>query len=366
MTFSEVIGQEEAQNRLLALTDEGRVPHAMLFCGPRGCGKMALAMAFASHLLGNSPLLKNWGHPDLLFTFPTIKASWMGTEHQPVSDDYAREWREMLASGPYFTLEQWLNAMGAESQQAIITGAESDALARKLSMKSSQGGYKVSIIWLPERMNLTSANKLLKLLEEPPSETVFIMVSEEPEKLLETIRSRTQRIDFKRIADTDIEQALISQRGIDQDQAHRLARIAKGSWTAALEALNVGNENRLFFDLFMLLMRHAYMKQVKDLKKWSDNIAGMGREKQKRLLTYFGHMLRESFVYNFRQPELNYLTADEENFLKNFSPFINENNIIELAETMEKALRDISQNANAKIVFYDIALRTIILIQRKH
>lgn len=366
MTFSEVIGQEEAQKRLLALTDEGRVPHAMLFCGPQGCGKMALALAFASHLLGNSRLLKNWGHPDLMFTFPTIKTASMGKEHQPVSDDFAREWREMLASGPYFTIEQWLDAMGAESQQAIITGAESDALARKLSMKSSQGGYKVSIIWLPERMNLTSANKLLKLLEEPPTETVFIMVSEEPEKLLETIRSRTQRIDFKRIAEADIENALTTLRGIEPDQAHRLARIANGSWAAALEALNVGNENRLFFDLFTLLMRQAYMKQVKELKKWSDGIAAFGREKQKRLLAYFGHMLRESFVYNFRQPELNYLTADEEAFLNNFAPFINENNIMELAEITEKALRDIAQNANAKIVFYDLALRTIILIQRKH
>jgi DNA polymerase III subunit delta' len=365
MTFDEVIGQEEAQKRLLALTEEGRVPHALLFCGPHGCGKMALAMAFASHLLNNSPLLKSGSHPDLHFTYPTIKASWMGNEHQPLSDDYAREWREMIKSGPYFTLEQWLGAMGAETQQAIITGGESDNLARKLSMKSSQGGYKVSIIWLPERMNLTSANKILKLLEEPPSQTVFLMVSEEPEKLLETIRSRTQRIDFKRIADDDIESALISQRGIDHDQAHRLARIANGSWTAALEALNVGNENRLFFDLFVLLMRQAYMKQVKELKKWSESIAALGREKQKRMLTYFGRMLRESFVYNFRQPELNYLTAEEEGFLKNFAPFINENNIIELAETVEKALRDIAQNANAKIVFYDLALRTIILIQRK-
>ena len=365
MTFSEVIGQKEAQQRLLALTEEGRVPHAMLFCGPQGCGKMALALAFASHLLGNSKLLNNWSHPDLTFTYPTIKEASMGKAHEPVSDDFARQWREMLASGPYFTMEQWLNAMGAESQQAIITGAESDALARKLSMKSGMGGYKVSIIWLPERMNLTSANKILKLLEEPPADTVFIMVSEEPEKLLETIRSRTQRFDFKRIAETDIENALTTHRGIEPDTAHRLARIANGSWTAAVEALNVGNENRLFFDLFTMLMRQAYTKQVKELKKWSDSIAAMGREKQKRLLNYFGRMLRESFMYNFHQPQLNYLTAEEETFLTKFAPFINEKNIIEMAETTEKALRDIAQNANAKIVFYDLALRTIILIHYK-
>ena len=365
MTFSEVIGQKEAKERLTELTEEGRVPHAMLFCGPSGCGKMALALAFASRLLGDSALLKHWGHPDLLFTFPTIKTPGMGSEHQPVSDDFAKQWREMLIQGPYFTLEQWLTAMGAENQQAVITGAESDALARKLSMKSSQGGYKVCLIWLPERMNLTSANKLLKLLEEPPTQTVFIMVSEEPEQLLETIRSRTQRIDFKRIETADIEDALVSRRGLEPDQAHRIARIAGGSWTAALETLNVGNENRMFFDLFTMLMRQAYMKQVKELKKWSDSMAAFGREKQKRFLKYCSRMIRESFMANFHEPQLNYMTAEEEAFTKKFSPFINEANVIEMQEMTEKALRDISQNANAKMVFFDIALKTIILILRK-
>lgn len=365
MTFSEVIGQEEAGQRLATLADEGRVPHAMLFCGPTGCGKMALALALASRLLGDSPLLRHWGHPDLMFTFPTIKTPGMGSEHQPVSDDFARQWRDMLMQGPYFTMEQWLTAMGAENQQAVITGAESDALARKLSMKSSQGGYKVSIIWMPERMNLTSANKLLKLLEEPPTQTVFIMVSEEPEKLLETIRSRTQRFDFKRIDTADIEKALAARRGLEPDAARRVARIANGSWTAALQTLDAGNESRMFFDLFTILMRQAYMKQVKELKKWSDTIAAFGREKQKRFLKYCSRMIRESFMANFHEPQLSYMTAEEENFTKKFAPFVNEANVIEMQETIEKALRDFSQNANAKIVLFDMALRTIILIMQK-
>lgn len=365
MTFEEVIGQDEAKQSLVKLIEEHRVPHAMLFCGPMGCGKKALALAFASRLLGDSPLLRQWQHPDLHFSFPTIKKPTMGSDHQPVSDDYAQEWRELLGDGAYFSIEQWMDAMGAENQQAIITGAESDRLSRRLSIKASQGGYKVCVMWLPERMNVTSANKILKLLEEPPQQTVFILVSEEPEKLLETIRSRTQRFDFKRISDEAIEQALTGRRGIDADTAHRIARIANGSWTAALDSLRAGNEASLFFDLFAMLMRYAYSKKVKELKKWSESVAAFGREKQKRMIVYFNRMVRESFMYNFRNPELNYMTANEEQFCTRFAPFINERNVMELNELFERALRDISQNANAKMVFFDIALQTIILITRK-
>ena len=365
MQFSEVIGQDNAKLQLHQLIEEGRVPHAMLFCGPAGCGKMAMAMAMASELLRHSPLLRQWGHPDLHFSFPTIKKPGMGAEHQPTSDDYAAEWLDMIKDGPYFTLEQWMTQMGAENQQAVITGGESDRLARRLAVKSSQGGYKVCIMWLPERMNLTSANKILKLLEEPPEQTVFILVSEDPERLLETIRSRTQRFDFKRIDDAAVEHALIERRGLDPDTARRMARLANGSWTDALNALRAGNENKMFFDLFTMLMRLAYSKRVKELKKWSDSVAAFGREKQKRFLAYCSRMIRENFMYNFHNPDLCYMTLDEENFAKRFAPFINETNVVEMREMTEHALRDIAQNANSKMVFFDIAMQTIILITRK-
>ena len=214
-------------------------------------------------------------------------------------------------------------------------------------------------------MNLTSANKILKLLEEPPSHTVFILVSEDPGRLLETIRSRTQRFDFKRIGDTAIEQALLDRCGLDDDTAHRVARLANGSWTEAMSTLRAGNENQLFFDMFTMLMRLAYSKRVKELKKWSESVAAFGREKQKRMIVYFSRMVRESFMYNFHNPDLCYMTLDEENFAKRFSPFINENNVIEILEMTERAMRDISQNANSKMVFFDMALQTIILITRK-
>lgn len=365
MTFEEVIGQADAEQRLLQLEREQRIPHAMLFCGPEGCGKMAVALAFASHLLGDSPMLRKWEHPDLHFSYPTVKLPSMAGDRQPVSDDFAKEWHQMLLEGPYFTMNRWIQAMGAANQQAIITAAESDEIARKLSLKSSQGGYKICIIWLPERMNPASANKLLKLLEEPPQQTVFILVSEAPEQLLETIRSRTQRIELRKIDTPSLEQALVERRGIDGEVAHRLARTANGNWNKALEELDAGNENVQFLDMFIMLMRLAYTRNIHDLKKWSEVVATFGREKQKRMLVYFMRMVRENFMFNFRQPELNYMTKAEENFSTKFARFINEANVIDIAGLMDRAVRDISQNANAKIVFFDMALKMIVLLIRK-
>ena len=384
MKFSEVIGQEDIWARLMDMTEKGHIPHALLFCGPKGCGKMAVALAFASFLMGErdeanlepgmsltdeqrraSAMLKKWEHPDLHFTFPTIKSAKMSSDHNPTSDDYAKEWRELLAKGSYFQINDWLAMMGDSNKQAIITGEESDRLAHKLNFKSTLGGYKISIIWLPERMNLTSANKILKLLEEPPAKTIFIMVSEEPEQIIETIRSRTQRIDFKKIEDDKLEEALVKRRGLEQYTAHRIARIAHGSWNAALEELDAGNENRQHLDMFIMLMRLAYMRNIHDLKKWSEVVATFGREKQKRMLDYFCHMLRESFMYNFRQQDLTYMTQDEEDFAKNFARFINEANIVDIFNLFDECKRFIGQNANAKIVFFDMALKIIVLLIRK-
>ena len=366
MNWNEVIGQKEVQARLMQMVNEGHLPHAIMLCGPSGSGKMALAVAFASHLLGqDNAMVQRLEHPDLHFTYPTIKLPSMSSDHKPVSDDFAREWHELIMQGPYFTLDQWLNAIGAENQQAIITAGESDELVRKLSLKSSQGGYKVSIIWLPERMNIECANKLLKLIEEPPSQTVFLMVCEEPDKLLETIRSRMQRIDVKKLSVEDIRQALTERRGIGDDDALRISRLANGSWLTAMEALQAGTENEQFLDLFIMLMRMAYQRKVRDLRKWCDVVAGFGREKQKRFLLFFMRMLRENFMYNFQQPELVYMTREEEDFAKNFARFINEANILPLYDLANRALRDIGQNANAKIVFFDFTLQIIVLLIQK-
>ena len=377
--FEQVIGQREVQERLMQMVNEDRLPHAIMLCGPQGTGKLALAVGFAKVLLAEkvnsmfadapeyveSPMLKNLEHPDLHFTYPTIKLPSMGSDHKPISDDFAREWHELMIASPYFTMSEWLEQMGGENQQAIITAGESDELVRKLSLKSSQGGYKVSLIWLPERMNIECANKILKLLEEPPSQTVFIMVCQEPDKLLETIRSRVQRIDVKKIADGDVKQALMEKRGLTEDMAQRISRMANGNWLKALEMLSADSENELFLDMFQSLMRLAYQRKVKDLKAWSEQMGAMGREKQKRFLEYFLRLIRENFMYNFQNEELCYMTQREEEFAKNFARFINEANILAISDLANLAIRDIGQNANAKIVFFDMALKMIVLLIQK-
>ena len=390
MKFDEVIGQQDVKRRLVQMVEEDRLPHALMLCGPQGCGKMALALAFASYLLseaapqppsadsffGMEPvapvrnanaeaMLTKLEHPDLHFSFPVIRPSGTSAEHKMSSDDFIMEWRQMLHDGPYFTMDHWLDCMDAANQQAVIGVGESDELLRKLSLKSSQGGYKVVVMWLPERMNQECANKILKLLEEPPSMTVFLMVCEEPELLLETIRSRTQRIDIRRVDTGDIERALITRRGIEPDDARRIAHSANGSWLKALQALDSDSENSQFFELFVQLMRMAYKRDVKGFKTWSEQVAAFGRERQRRFLTYCSRMIRENFMFNFGRPELCYMSREEEDFARNFARFINEANIVEISELLGRAQRDIGQNANARVVFYDLALQMIVLLIKK-
>ncbi|MBR2234226.1 MAG: AAA family ATPase [Prevotella sp.] len=367
MTFNDVIGQQEVRERLMQMVSDERLPHAIMLCGPQGVGKLALAVAFGSYLLGeDNAMVRRLQHPDLHFTYPTIKLPSMSSDHKPVSDDFASEWHQLITTeGPYFSIDQWLSAIGAENQQAIITAGESDELVRKLSLKSSQGGYKVSIIWLPERMNGECANKLLKLIEEPPQRTVFLLACEEPQQLIETIRSRVQRIDVKRLPTDVIQEALVRLRGIDEEHAVRIARLARGSWLRALQELQAGSENEQFLDYFIQLMRLAYKRDVRGLKGWSETMAALGREKQKRFLAYFLHMLRESFMSNFKNHDLSYMSMAEEQFTNNFGRFINEANVLPISDLANLAIRDISQNANGKIVFFHMVLQMIVLLIQK-
>jgi DNA polymerase-3 subunit delta' len=374
MLFKDIIGQEEAKERLIREAKEGKIAHARLFCGNEGVGKLPLAIAYAQYLscehptdndsCGVCPNCVKYNkliHPDLHFVFPVIKKKNKDT----ISDDYLQEWREILNSSPYFNLNMWLKEMGAENQQAQIYVKESDEIIRKLNLKSSQGGYKVMIIWLPEKMNVECSNKLLKLLEEPPTQTIFILISEEPDTLLPTIQSRVQRFNIHAIDKEKIAETLCLNYGLEPNDAKNIAHRCQGNFLKALETIHLNEDNQFYFEEFVSLMRLAYQRKIREIKQWSDNIAAIGRERQKNFLAYIQRMLRESFIYNFHTPDISYLSGEEQKFSSRFSPFINEGNVISIMEELSIAEQHIGQNVNAKMVFFDLALKMIVLLVQK-
>ena len=374
MFFKDIIGQEEAKKRLIKEINEGKIAHARLFCGSEGIGKLPLAIAYARYLSCEHPghedacgtcpnciKYNNLAHPDLHFVFPVIKKK----NKETTSDDYLTEWRELMKENPYFNLRTWVERMGAENQQAQIFVKESDEIIRKLSLKSSQGGYKIMIIWLPEKMNVECSNKLLKLLEEPPAQTIFLLVSEAPNMLLETILSRTQRFNINGIEEGKIAEVLQAQYGIQPNDAINIAHRCEGNFLKALETIHLNEENEFFFESFIALMRLSYQRKVRDMKLWSENISSIGRERQKNFLTYCLRMVRENFMYNFHESSITYLSPEEQNFSTRFSPFINERNVIGIMTELEEAQRHIEQNVNARMVFFDFALKMIVLLVQK-
>ncbi len=373
MTFNDIIGQEEVKQHLIRLLKENKLPHAIMFCGPKGAGKLPLALAYAQMLLCQNPneegacgtcsdclMSSLWTHPDLHFSFPIYKGK---SSDKPVSDDFVQEWRDQIMSTPYFDIEDWLEDIGAENQQITIYVQESDNLQRKLALKSSQGGRKVVIIWLPERMNEQTGNKLLKLIEEPPVGTHFLLVSQEPDLVLGTIQSRVQRINVPALPEEVISQALQERHSMQKDDADLLAHIAQGSYTEAQKRMEHDSEQQMFFELFKQLMRDSYARRIKEMQQWSLTVAELGRERQKRMLDYFQQQLRENYIYNFHKPQINYLGREEEAFSTRFAPFINEHNVVGIMNELSDAGRDIAQNVSARMVFFDLALKMIVLLK---
>lgn len=371
--FSDVIGQEEVKAQLRSQLSEGRVPHAQLFYGPEGCGKLAMALAYAARLLCWQPqqgescgkchackMVAAFAHPDLHFVFPVIRQK--GQSGETVSDQYLKEWRSQLQDTPYFNRQTWLERMGVENQQSQIGVAESDAILRKLSLVSGQGGYKVLIIWLPEQMNSSAANKLLKILEEPPAQTVFLLVSNHPELLLPTIVSRTQAVEFHALSEDELTAALVQRNLLQPEDARTIARLSAGSYTRALHEVCINDDAVLFFDMFVLLMRLSYMRKIKDMYEWAEQVATWGRERQKNFLEYCQRLVRENFIYNFHCPELNYMNRKEADFSVKFARFVNERNVIGIMDELSCAQRDIEQNVNARMVFFDFSLKMIVLL----
>lgn len=369
--FQDITGQEETKQKLLKEFDEKRIPNALLLYGPEGTGKMALALAFARLLLCQKPngddacgtcpsclQMDKLVHPDLHFVFPVMKNG-----KETISDDYIKEWREFLLETPYPSLDKWSDKLKVGNSQPGIFSKESDDIIRKLSLKSSENGYKVMIIWMPEKMREDTENKILKILEEPPLKTVFIMVSDNPENILQTIKSRTQNIQIPPISEKNIAEALHNKWQLGEKDAADVAHLANGNMLKAIETITNNEADQQNLILFMELMRLSYMRNIKDLKGWSEKMAAIGREKQKNFLEYAQHMVRENFINNFHNKELVYMNAKERNFAIKFSPYINEYNAIGLMNELDLAEQHIIQNVNAKMVFFDFVLKTIMLLK---
>ena len=373
MQFRDVIGQESTRIRLIQSVEEERIPHAQLLVGPPGNGKLALAVAFAQYInctqktstdsCGTCSSCRKYErliHPDLHFTIPVIKTAAID---KPTSNDYMAKWRPYFLENPYPQYQKWMQIIADENKQGAIYVDEARDLIRKLNQKSYEAEYKVSIIWLPETMNATCANKILKILEEPPEKTIFILISEAEEKLLGTIRSRCQFIRVPKIADSDLQVALAPLTASTNINPAVISRLSRGNYFLALELIQNDEVRKFNFLQFTLIMRNGYGRKLQEILNWSEEMAGIGRVRQMSLLKYCGELLRENFLHNLKEPDLIYMDEQELEFSKKFAPFINEKNVILLFREFEKAYSDVSMNGNAKLIFTDLGLKVSKLIR---
>jgi len=373
MQFKHIIGHQSLIQGFVKSVNENRISHAQLFVGPEGTGKLALALAYAQFIscVNKQPhdscgtcssciKYNKLAHPDLHFVFPVSKGK---SSSSPVSDNYIVKFREKFLEDSFFTLNDWYAHLGVENSQGMIYANESGEIIRKLSLKTYESEYKIMIIWLPEKMHASAANKLLKLLEEPPAKTLFFLVSEDPDKIIRTILSRTQILKVPAIDNESLTKAISEKYELESTELENLIRLAAGSYKKAEVLINNSDENKYNFEAFVNLMRFCYARQVLEMMDWSEKLAAIGRERQKSFLNYALRMIRENFILNLRQPNMVFLNGEEMNFAQRFSPFINETNVWIIAEELSKAYSDIERNGSAKIIFQDLSLKLIKLLR---
>ena len=371
MYFKDLVGQKDLIGESLKELVSGKIPHAKLFIGSPGYGTLALALAYSRYLLCESPgsedacgscsscgQLSQLQHPDVHFVFPVVQAI------SKTSDGLLNVWRDAVKKSPYFSLFDWLKSIDDKERQPIIGVEESKEIIRKISLKSFQGGYKVMIMYGAEQMNTDCSNKLLKLLEEPPEKTVFILLVEQQQAILPTIQSRTQSMVFPRLHSLEIAAYLEKVHGLDQSSADNLATFSEGDLCNALNLLESGEMMETFRQDFMQLMRSSYKKNVNEMMNWADHMANLTKERQKLFVVYALHMLRQCTLMNYLGKEHVRLTQAELVFAEKFSPFITGNNIRQFSETMDEAFRNLERNASAKMLFTEMSFQVMRYIHR--
>ncbi len=377
MQFKDVIGQSAVKQRLIQSVRENHVSHAQLFLGPAGSGKLPLAMAYAQYILcpnrtetdscGVCPTcqkIQKLAHPDLHFVVPTNTTK--SVKSNPESDLFMEEWREFtLKNDGYFNDTDWYAFLDIENKQGYMSVRDAASLLRKLSMKSYEGEYKIAIIWMAEKMRPDTANKLLKLLEEPPEKTVFLLIAEDAEELLATIKSRTALVKIPAIDLASVEAALKERLGCDPQQAHDAAMISEGNWITACHSVQDSEEHKFFFTTFQQWMRLCFRAAYSELIDFSANIKTLGRERQKELLDYALRIIRNSLLFNNNLAGIVMLPDDEKTFNSKFAPFISPANLAQIAELFEEAIRQIERNGNAQIIFTDVGFKMVGLLKKK-
>jgi DNA polymerase-3 subunit delta' len=377
MNFTEILGHEHLKNHLIKSTDNGRVSHAQLFVGKEGSGVLPMAIAYAQYILcrnsydTNACVLKcsKLVHPDLHFAFPV--ASNDKIKSKPVSKNFIEEWRHFIATTPYGNLFEWLQSIGIENKQGQIGVDEAEEIVKALKLKSYEGGYKVMIIWMAETMNISASNKLLKLLEEPPEKTVFLLVAENEEQIITTIKSRCQLLHFPLLSEADIAKGLVEREGTDLPIAENIAHHADGNFNKALHLLHNNHSDELFEVWFVTWVRAAFKAKgnaavIQELIEWSDIISKSGRETQKRYLNYCLQFFRQAVLLNYNVDELVYLEPKSIGFqLEKFAPFIHSKNILEINTELNDAIYHIERNGNAKIILLDLSIKLTRLLHSK-
>ncbi|MEA1874265.1 MAG: DNA polymerase III subunit [Bacteroidota bacterium] len=373
MQFKDIVGQEPIKARLIQTVNDERINHAQMFYGPPGSGKLPLAIAYAQYIncqnrsktdsCGTCPSCKKYQkliHPDLHFVFPVFKDK----NNKPISDHFIQKWREINLETPYFTFNQWLDKIASENKQASIYRDEAQEIIRKLSLKTYESEFKVMIIWLPEKMNITAANKLLKMIEEPPPKTVFILISENRGTVLPTIMSRTSPVRVPPIAEEDMSKYLVDTFSAEPGDALVISRLSRGNLAEARNHFNMSRTRSENLEILNNWMIALVKKDVRACLKWTDEMSTKGRERQKSFLTFSLHFFRELLMYRTKKPQLNYLLESEKAFIEKVAKAINLKYIQQINDEIESAYFHIERNGMGKIILLDLSFKLIRLIQK--
>jgi DNA polymerase-3 subunit delta' len=382
MQFSEILGQEYIKSHLVKTASAGRIPHAQLFVGPEGSGTLAMAIAYSQFILCGNTGDENAGgnescnlkfshlsHPDLHFVYPTVSTE--DVKSKPKSLDFIADWRQFVSGNPYGSLFDWYQVLGVANKQGLIRVEDAQEVLKSLALKSFEGGYKIMIVWMAEKMNTEAANKLLKIIEEPPEKTVFILITENEQDIIETIRSRCQILNFNRLHESVIADTLVLRENVNPRMAKTVAHQSQGNFNKALHLLHEDGEDLPFEEWFVQWVRAAFRAKgnaaaINDLIAWSEKIAGLGRETQKRFLEYCIDMFRQTLLLNYQVTSLVYMEPKIDKFkLENFAPFVHGNNINDIFKQLSDAIYHIERNGNAKIILTDLSIKLTRLIHKK-